>query len=86
MKLINKQLEKDIENKILLLTANKVENGILDVLEALYKAILDNKRISYGTVHTIKVLSKYIFDNLKFTNTEKLNFAKEVFKTAKNRQ
>jgi len=40
-----------------------VETGIENILQRMYGLIPENKRISYGRVYTVKVLSKYLFDN-----------------------
>ena len=41
------------------------DEGIGATLDELYAHIPDNKRISYGIVHTIKVLSEYLFMHLE---------------------
>ncbi len=38
--------------------------SISDILDELYRSIPDSKRISYGRVYTIKLLSEYLYDRL----------------------
>ncbi len=42
-----------------------VLRNIPRVLDRLYDSIPDNKRISYGIVHTLDVLTKYLYENLE---------------------
>jgi len=66
MDLITVKIEELISSEIIeQLNNNKIEatsDGIENVLLKMYELIPDNKRISYGRVHTVKVLSKYLFD------------------------
>ncbi len=65
MDLINQDIEKMIMDHVIAplssSTIEKVDIAIEDVLLRMYDLIPDNKRISYGRVHTVKVLSKYLF-------------------------
>lgn len=64
MQLITPEIEKSIHE----LLKNKQNDGlksaekINSIIEKMYALIPDNKRISYGIVHTVKVLSNSIFD------------------------
>ncbi len=66
-------LDQSIENKIqdeIIPTVLKgrylgAAKGIGATLDELYAQIPANKRISYGIVHTIKVLSEYLFTHLE---------------------
>lgn len=64
MQLITTEIEESIHE----LLTNKQNDGlksallINSIIEKMYALIPDNKRISYGIVHTVKVLSNSIFD------------------------
>ena len=68
MQIINQNIEKKIQHNII---ANLLQgkyapaiNCVPYVLEALYHNIPNNKRISFGRVYTIQVLSRYLFSSL----------------------
>lgn len=67
MNIIGQSVEQEINNQIIIpLSSGDLNNcikGIEAVLREMYNLIPDNKRISYGRVHTVKVLSKYLFEN-----------------------
>ena len=83
MNLLNQGLEELIQDQIVNpLVLNNYDSaiaGIELVLKRIYDNIPDNKRISYGRVHTVKVLSKYLFD--KKVEIEKVE---EVFNRTNN--
>ena len=74
MNLIDQKVEFDIQNQIIgSLVLDDIKHavfGIENVLGMMYDLIPDNKRISYGRVHTVKLLSKYLFD--KAVDPEKI--------------
>lgn len=76
MKLLTAKLEKNIDKEIIdnIPKGNYklAVNNIKLIFDKLYKKIPDKKRISYGRVHVIKILSKYIFD--KLSEKEPVNF------------
>jgi len=59
------RIRKGIVTNILQENYDKVIEQIPNVLEELYFNIPDNKRISYGRVYTIQVLSSYLFSTLE---------------------
>ena len=72
MKLLNNEIEAKIQKNI---TANLLQKKynlaiahMLVILQELYAAIPDNKRVSFGRVYTIQELSKYLFSSLVEAN------------------
>ncbi len=76
MKLLSSRLEKNIDKEIIENIVKEKYNLAVKNIEfffdKLYKKIPAKKRISYGRVHIIKILSKYIFD--KLSEKEPINF------------
>ena len=68
MKILNDGIEKKIQNDIInIILQQKYDlaiRNISNIINELYANIPDNKRISYGIVHTIKVLSEYLYTHL----------------------
>ncbi len=83
MNLIDQNIEKEIQDQIIVTISKndiiKSVDGIETVLRKLYDLIPDNKRISYGRVHTVKVLSKHLFE--KSPNLEN---TKNIFDSTSN--
>ena len=52
------------------------------IIDELYSRIPDNKRISYGRVHTIKVLSKFIYEGLAAKKAPVLEISAYLFDNA----
>ncbi len=69
MNILTPEIEKRINRSIIgNITRDRydlVKKNIPLVLSRLYDSIPDNKRISYGIVHTLDVLTKYLYENLK---------------------
>lgn len=74
-KIVLKEILKPLNNNQIV----EVARGIESVLLKMYDLIPENKRISYGRVHTVKVLSKFLFD--KEVDVEKI---KELFSQTEN--
>lgn len=68
MEILNDEIERKVRDNIIEAVlhgeCNVAISGIVSVLDELYANIPDNKRVSYGRVHTIKVLSKYLYSHL----------------------
>lgn len=68
MNLLNNKLETKIQNGILTPAIRAdyafAAKNVDPVLQELYANIPEKKRISYGRVHTIKVLAKYLYTHL----------------------
>lgn len=83
MNLIDQNIEVEIQNQIINpIISDDIDKSVLGietVLRKLYDSIPDNKRISYGRVYTVKVLSKYLFE--KFPNLEN---TKNIFDSTSN--
>ena len=60
MKILREIIENALKN-----IYERVTKNIAEVIDELYANIPDNKRISYGIVHTIKVLCEYISAQLQ---------------------
>jgi len=88
MKLLSAKTEKDIDKKIIenILKENyglAVKNISL-VFDKLYKKIPDKKRISYGRVHVIKLLSKNIYEKLFESGSVNFDIAADLYEKSKN--
>jgi len=68
LEILNDEIERKVRDNIIEAVlhgeCNVAIGGIVSVLDELYANIPDNKRVSYGRVHTIKVLSKYLYSHL----------------------
>jgi len=73
MNLLTSEIEAQIQESILAPALQGeyelASKNIAPGLGELYAIIPDNKRISYGRVHTIKVLAKYLYTHLAEQNS-----------------
>ncbi len=79
MNLFTPAVENEIIPKLL---SDNIESGISHIhttLIQLYNAIPDNKRISYGRVHVIKILSQLLFEKLVEVESPVFSISKKVF-------
>lgn len=83
MNLLNPTIESSIETNIIQnLISNNYEAGIEHIrstLIQLYNSIPDNKRISYGRVHVIKLLSQLIHEKLVEAEAPVFSISKKIF-------
>ena len=83
MNLLNNKIIDSVKIKIIhnILSNNYTEaiSGIIKTINKLYESIPDNKRISYGIVYTIKILSKFLYNSLIEKNTNILKIGTELF-------
>lgn len=83
MNLLTEELETKIQKEILApaLQGEYVlaAKNIASVLQDLYNNIPENKRISYGQVHTIKVLAKYLYTQLYAANAPGFEIASQLY-------
>jgi 3-methyladenine DNA glycosylase AlkC len=83
MKILNEEIEKKIQNGIIKVVLRKEYDSaiknIADILDALYANIPDNKRISYGRVHAIKVLSEYLYNRFVEMDAPVYQIASSIF-------
>jgi len=83
MELLNDKLTRRIKSDIIdrLLQDDYALSitGISRVLEQLHDNIPDNKRISYGIVHTIKILSEHLYTRLSDADAPVLRIASRIF-------
>lgn len=86
MNIINDSIKIKIDNGILSnLRSNnfaKVNKHIENVLSELYNNIPDNKRSSYGVVHTMKVLTDFLFSEIESTSLS--TYAINIYNKAKH--
>ena len=83
MKILNHNIETKIEQNII---ANVLQSKyalaikyVPDVLELLYDNIPENKRISFGRVYTVQVLSRYLFSSLVEMNAKVYKIGATLF-------
>jgi 3-methyladenine DNA glycosylase AlkC len=83
MNILDPSIENNIQTEVIpaLLDGRYREatEGITAALDALYANIPANKRISYGVVHTIKVLSEFLCEHLEQTGTPIFENAAKLF-------
>ena len=83
MNIINEIVERQIRQNIvepLLQRDNEAAIANISlVLDELYANIPDNKRISYGRVHTIKILAQYLYTQLCEKNAPIFQIATTIF-------
>ena len=83
MNLLTGELETKIQHEILrpairgdyALAAKNID----PVLQELYANIPEKKRISYGRVHTVKVLAKFLYTQLEEKNASVLEIASQLY-------
>ncbi|UCE05738.1 MAG: DNA alkylation repair protein [bacterium] len=83
MKILDTEIENKIAKLIIKNCINKkydfaIEN-ISKITDELYDNIPDNKRISYGKVHTIKVLSQNLFNHFREIDEPVFEIASNIF-------
>ncbi len=88
MKIIDNEIEQKIKDSIISNILSKqydlATKIIPKVIDELYVNIPNNKRISYGRVHTIKVLSQYLFSTLTEIKTPVFEIASNLFDKGEN--
>ena len=86
MKLITSAIKSQIENvvieKIQRSDFLSASNGIEEIVDEMYRNIPQNKRISYGIVHTVKELGNYLFLVLNEKKISVFDTASSVFDNA----
>jgi 3-methyladenine DNA glycosylase AlkC len=88
MNLLNKRTENHIQSEIIAPMIKgdyeSAAKNISSIFEHLYKKIPDKKRISYGRVHIIKILSKNIYEQLSEKGTVNFEMAADLFEKSKD--
>lgn len=88
MNLLNNKIEQKIRNDIIDVIVPKEYDlaikNIPPIIDQLYANIPDDKRISYGIVHTIKVLSQYLYAQLIDLNAPVYQIASNIFNKSEN--
>ncbi len=77
---IEKKIQSDIIDSVLQKEYDLAIRSISSILGELYANIPDNKRISYGRIHTIKVLSEYLYTHLVEIDAPVYQIASSIFK------
>jgi len=83
MELLNDKLtgkiKSDIIDRLLQGDYDSSITGISRILGQMYDNIPENKRISYGIVHTIKILSEHLYARLADADAPVLRIASRIF-------
>ena len=83
MELLNDKLtgkiKSDITDRLLQGDYDSSITGISRILGQMYDNIPENKRISYGIVHTIKILSEHLYARLADADAPVLRIASRIF-------
>jgi len=86
MQILNKEMEKKIRNGITNFVLRKEYDvaiaQIPNIIDELYANIPDNRRTSYGRVHTVKVLSEYLYTQFTQMGAPAYEIASRAFKKA----
>ena len=87
MDLINSELRKKIEENIIpALIESKYERACRDIEDSIgimYDLIPQEKRISYGIVHTVKTLGKLLFELIEKNNSDAFECGSGIFNYSK---
>ena len=81
---IEKKIHRDIIKSLLREEYDSAIRNISEILDELYANIPDNKRISYGIVHTIKVLSEHLYARLTVIDAPVHQIASSVFESSED--
>jgi len=76
---LEKRIKTDILGNLLKTEYGLAVNNINGILKALHENIPDNKRISYGKVYTVRVLSEYLYKCLFQMQAPVYEIAKNIF-------
>jgi 3-methyladenine DNA glycosylase AlkC len=83
---IERRIQRDIVSHVLPREyASAIEN-VPRVLKVLYTGIPENKRLSFGRVYTIQLLSKYLFSSLSEIGADVYEFAVALFEGSEDFQ
>jgi 3-methyladenine DNA glycosylase AlkC len=81
---IETKIQKDIVVNVLQGKYALATKNVPDVLDVLYSNIPENKRISFGRVYTVQVLSKHLFSSLVEKNANVYAIAVALFETSED--
>lgn len=85
---MNDEIEKKIQTQIIKKIQEKEYDSTIEaipqIIDALYANIPDNKRISYGIVHTVRVLSEYLYIQLAESDLPVFESASYIFEISDN--
>jgi hypothetical protein len=77
---IEAKIQHDIIENVLQQKFDLAVGHLLDILQELYANIPEGKRISFGRVYTIQVLSSYLFSSLVKANAPVFEIGSTMFK------
>lgn len=81
---IETKIQKDITANILQGKYALATKHVPDILDALYGNIPENKRVSFGRVYTVQVLSKHLFSSLVETNANVYEIGTALFEKSED--
>ena len=88
MQILNHDIETKIQQDIIVnVLQRKYDLAVKHlprVLEALYRNIPENKRISFGRVYTVQVLSRYLFSSLAENRAEPYEVGAALFEKSED--
>jgi len=73
------RIQNDIIDRLLQNDYGSAISNISSILGQMHDTIPENKRISYGIVHTIKILSEYLYAHLTKADAPLLQIASKIF-------
>jgi len=83
MQILTAEIRRKITELIIANCLNKqydlVTKNISPIIDELYANIPENKRISYGRVHTVRVLSHFLFNQFNESNAPVFQIAVNIF-------
>ena len=88
LQILNHKIETKIQQGIIVNVLQRKYNlavkHVPRVLEALYRNIPENKRISFGRVYTVQVLSRYLFLSLAENSAEPYEVGAALFENSED--
>jgi 3-methyladenine DNA glycosylase AlkC len=88
MELITKNIDKEVKEQIIKPSEEKdfatASQNTIDVQDKIYRNIPDDKRSSYGVVHTIRILSRCIAKHLSDKKENLLNIGTGIYSKSNN--
>jgi 3-methyladenine DNA glycosylase AlkC len=77
---IERRIQRDIIDSVLQGKYDSAIKSIPIIVDELYANIPDSKRVSYGIVHVVKVLSEYLYTHLVEIDAPVCQIASNIFK------
>jgi 3-methyladenine DNA glycosylase AlkC len=77
---IVKRIQSELTNNLMKENYTLASKNISDIFNELYANIPDSKRLSYGRIHVIKVLSEYLYSHLSEMKAPVFEVSSKLFK------